>query len=133
LTVVQVGQASFIEQDRTTQGNWIGAYGIQGYNIIGAADSYPAYATVTPAGQSSLTWAASTTDPRALQTLDGAGRVAAGWDSSTHFTVDVSLTDGQEHDLALYALDWDNQGRSELIQISDAATGAIRDTQTISS
>ena len=31
-----------------TQGNWIGAYGSQGYNVIGNATSYPAYATVTP-------------------------------------------------------------------------------------
>ena len=30
-------------------------------------------------------------------------------------------------------LDWDNQGRSEQIQISDAATGTVLDTETISS
>ena len=32
--------ASFIKSDSTTQGNWIGTYGTQGYNIIGDATSY---------------------------------------------------------------------------------------------
>src|SRR5207245_1162511 len=53
--------ASLIKQDATTQGNWIGAYGSQGYNVVGNASSYPAYATVTPAGQSKWTWSNTTT------------------------------------------------------------------------
>ena len=76
---------------------------------------------------------ATTTDPRALQTPDGTNRIAATWYSSTSFTIAVNLTDGQAHNIALYALDWDNQGRSEQIQITSAATGAILDTETISS
>ena len=47
--------------------------------------------------------------------------------------MDVNLTDGQAHDVALYAVDWDNQGRSEQIQIASAATGAVLDTETLSS
>ena len=37
-------------------------------------------------------------------------RIAACWYSTTSFTVDVNLTDGQTHDLELYFLDWDNNG-----------------------
>jgi hypothetical protein len=125
--------ASFLKQDTATQGNWIGAYGAQGYNVIGNSSSYPSYALVKPSGQTSFTWAASTTDPRALQTASGSSRIAACWFSSTSFTVDVNLTDGQPHDLALYALDWDgNNGRSEKMAISDANTGAVLDTETVS-
>ena len=40
----------------------------------------------------------------------GTGRIAASWYSATSFTVDVDLTDGQAHDLALYCVDWDNTG-----------------------
>ena len=115
-----------------TEGNWIGTYGAQGYDVIGSAASLPSYATVTPSGPSSYTWAASTTDPRALQDAGGTGRIAACWYSATSFTVDVDLTDGQMHDLELYFLDWDN--RSERAgQISNAATGAVLDTETVSS
>ena len=45
----------------------------------------------------------------------------------------MNLTDGQTHDLELYFLDWDQQGRTEQVQISDASTGAVLSTQSISS
>ena len=86
-----------------------------------------------PARANDYVWAASTTDPRALQTSGGSSRIAATWWTTTSFTVDVNLTDGQAHDLELYFLDWDQQGRTEQVQISDASTGAVLSTQTISS
>ena len=49
--VASSGTATFVKKDTTTQGNWKGVYGAQGYNIIGNAASLPTYATVTPAGQ----------------------------------------------------------------------------------
>ncbi len=85
VTVVSSGGASaaFLKQDTTTEGTWIGTYGSQGYNVIGSSASYPSYATVTATGQSNCTWTPSTTDPRALQTPGGSGRIAACWYSST--------------------------------------------------
>ena len=55
-TVASSGSASatLIKRDSTTQGTWIGAYGSQGYNIIGSTASYPSYATVSVAGQSGV-------------------------------------------------------------------------------
>ena len=124
--------ATFLNEDTTTQGNWIGAYGTQGYDVIANATSLPGYATITPSGASTYVWP-STTVVQALQDASGTGRTAACWYSSTSFTVAVNLTDGQSHDLALYALDFDNKGRSEEIQILSASTGAVLDTETISS
>ena len=124
--------ASFVKQDTTTQGNWIGTYGTQGYDVIGNAASLPSYATVTPSGQSNYTWAASTTDPRALEDVGGNGRIAACWFANPSFTVDVDITDGQTHDLELYFLDWDTTARVEQVQISNAATGAVLNTETVS-
>ena len=135
VTVVAQGTASaaLVKTDTTTQGNWIGAYGSQGYNVIANAASTPAYATVTPSGQSSWTWAASTTDPRRLQDVGGSGRIAACWYSNTSFSINVNLTDGQTHDLTFYAVDWDSTSRSEQIQITSAATGTVLSTETVSS
>ena len=48
-------------------------------------------------------------------------------------TVQIGLSDGQAHDIALYAVDWNNQGISEQIQLSNTATGAVLGSQTISS
>ena len=47
--------------------------------------------------------------------------------------MDVDFTDGKTHDLELYFLDWDSTARSELVQISNASTGAVLDTETVSS
>ena len=44
----------------------------------------------------------------------------------------MHLTDGQAHQVVLYALDWDGQGRSETVQAFDDATGALVDTRTVS-
>ena len=44
----------------------------------------------------------------------------------------MDLTDGQAHDVTLYALDWDNRARSEQIQITSALTGTVLDTETVS-
>ncbi len=130
--VVQPIVATLVRRDTTSQGNWIGAYGSQGYNIIGSTASYPSYATVSVAGETATTWAATTNDPRALQTPGGANRIAACWYSGTSFTVSINLTDGQAHDVAVYAVDWPDYGRSEQIQVSSASTGAVLDTETIS-
>ena len=41
--------AAFVCEATTTQGNWIGAYGSQGYDIVSGPTSLPSYAALTPA------------------------------------------------------------------------------------
>ena len=60
--------ATLVQEDSTTEGNWIGNYGSDGYNILGNATNYPAYAKVSFAGGPWVsTSATSTTNPLALQ------------------------------------------------------------------
>jgi hypothetical protein len=122
-----------VSEDTSTQGSWIGTYGATGYSIVSGPTSLPSGDTITPAKQSTYTWTTTTTDPRALQIPGSSNRIAAVWYSSTKFTIDVNLADGQTHNLELYFLDWDNRGRGEKVQISDAGTGTVLDTETISS
>jgi hypothetical protein len=106
--IVPAPSATYLGDDTTTHGSWIGVYGSQGSNVINATNGvdYPSYATVTPAGNRTYTWAASTSAPQALQDAPPAtSRIAACWYSNTSFTVDVDLTDGQSHNLELYLLD----------------------------
>ncbi len=92
------------------------------------------YATVSASGQANLTWAASTSDVRALEKAEAGltDRIAAAWDGSS-FTIDVNLTDGQTHELSLYAVDWDSTARSERIDVIDPSTGTVLDSRTLSS
>ena len=139
-TTTPTATANYIKTDATTQGDWYGTYGTQGYNVIGytaSNPSYPSYAVVTPSGNSIWNWASSTTDPRALQNPSAptGSRLADTWYASngTSFTVDVDLTDGRSHDLELYLMDWPNVGRSETVTLSDANTLTVLSTQTVSS
>jgi IPT/TIG domain/Glucodextranase, domain B len=124
--------ATFINSDTSTQGSWRGVYGGDGYSIANDSQSLPSYVSLGSQNQSNYTWTASTTDVRALQNGANTGRLAACWYSLTSLSFDVNFTDSNTHQFAIYALDWDNQGRSETIQITSAATGALLDTRTIS-
>jgi len=124
--------AVFAGLDTTAQGDWISGYGGAGYAIVSDVTSLPAYATVTPAGHQSWTWASSTSDVRALRRAVAPGRVAATWFSDTGFDITVGLTDGQPHLVAFYCFDFESAGRSQRMDVFDAATNALLDTRTIS-
>ncbi|HYW41362.1 MAG TPA: S8 family serine peptidase [Bryobacteraceae bacterium] len=126
------GAASYVKTDTTTAGNWKGAYGADGYNVINDTVNYPSYVTVTPAGNAPYTWASSTSAPQALQKASSTtDRIAACWFSGSFFTIDLSFNDANTHQLALYLMDWDG-GRSERVDILNAA-GGVLDTRTVSS
>ncbi len=125
--------ATFVKADTTTQGSWMGTYGAQGYDIVSGPISFPAGDTITPSNQLTYTWTTSTSDVRGLQVPGSSNRVAAVWYSSSSFTVDVNLGDGQVHDLELYFADWDTTSRSEKVQLSDAVAGTVLDTESIAS
>ena len=129
--------ATFVSEDTNTQGNWQGVYGSDGYNILGNQSSYPVYAAVTTSNVATWVWNSSTSDDRALQDANTTGatdRTAACWYSNGgSFTVDVNLPDGNTHVVSIYADDWDNQGRTERVDVIDPSTGTVLDSRTISS
>ena len=139
-TPVATAQAAFVKQDTSTQGTWKGVYGADGFDINQDPStnnpSLPSYAAVDLAQSASSTvWNASTGDIRGLQktAVGSTDRLAASWYSNTSLSLGVNITDGQSHQVALYAVDWDNGGRSEMIQVIDTATGKVLDSRTISS
>ena len=103
--------------DTTTQGSWRSIYGAVGYNFLGATPALPSYAQ-TNVSAATYTWVASTSDPRVLQQPSGASRVAVTRFASGTYSFDANFTDGNTHQLALYAIDYDNSGRSPRIDKS---------------
>ena len=81
-------------------------YGGDGYNNVNDWMNCR-YAQVVATGYTNPTWMASTTDIRAVQKVSTSDRIAARLESSSSFTIDVNITDGQTHRLALYSVDWD--------------------------
>ncbi|MCP4453736.1 MAG: hypothetical protein GY809_19930 [Planctomycetes bacterium] len=128
-TLAPAASVEFIMLDTETQGNWKGVYGEDGFNIIMDTEAYPGYAEVTASGKSDHTWAPSTTDIRALEKATGDDRLAACWFNSTPWTIDINFTDGRKHQVAAYFLDWDANNRGTAVEILDAESGEILDSQ----
>ena len=132
-TPVPEASVTFVQSDTTTKGTWKNTYGGDGYNTINDQVKYPSYAQVNVVGNSSPTWAASTTDVRALQKASGADRIAARWESNSFLTIDINLTDGLTHRVALYAVDWDGNNRSQRVDVVDWATNVLLNSRNVSS
>ncbi len=122
---------AFLGVDPNTVGDWRGVIGSDGYNVITSGSSYPGYATVNAVGTTDYQWNDHTTDSRALDNPSGGGRVIGCWFAANSFTVDINLLDGMTHKLSLYFDDWDQQNRTEKVEILDALSGAVLDTRTI--
>jgi hypothetical protein len=131
--------ATFLSADTTTQGNWVGVYGNGGFDIAqdtsAANPSIPSYAQVGITGAYNFTWSSTTTDVRTLRNAARTGRIEACWFSTSSFSINLNLTDGQTHRVALYAADYDGfgGGRNERIDVINNSTGTVLDSRTLSS
>jgi glycosyl hydrolase family 44 len=124
--------AAYVGADTTTQGNWTDTYGLDGQLIPNDLSNAPSYATVSFTGSSPYTWAASSTDPRAVQTAAFSSSRIASTYFSKGFTINLNLTDGNTHQISLYLCDWDHGSRVETISIVDAVSKVVLSTQTFS-
>ena len=123
--------------DTTTQWNCNCVFGAD--VAIFARDSArnAPYATVTVTGQSEWTYSSTNSDKRALWKNDGTSRIAGVWYSwyptANPFDIHVTINDGNTHRLAVYALDWYNQGRAIQVDVVNSTTGQVLDTQKLQS
>ena len=128
--------ASYLLTDSTTKGYWLHAYGTTGSIIPLDASHLPAYASVNfRSSAKTWNWApGGTKDPRALLLYGSrTKRIASTFYNSPGFSVDINLTDGYPHRLAMYFADFDKLGRAETIAIRDAASGTLLDTRSLAS
>ncbi len=101
------------------QGSWVGVKGAAGYDLAGWNGSsdvgYMPSATTTLVKGGRYRWASQTTDPRALQGLNGATRNAATYYDPDQIQVQVHFSSAYAGSLRLYAVDWDSTARRETI------------------
>ena len=76
---------------------------------------------------------ASTTDVRGLQKTSAADRIAARWETSSFFSIDVNLTDGLTHRVANNGVDWDGSNRQQRVDVVDWATNVLLESRNMTS
>jgi len=123
--------AEFVTTDASTQGDWIGTHGTDGYAIVGDGTSLPAYASLAAFGHALYEWNPAPTDVRALQRPGGTGRIAATWYGAA-WDLDLDLPSDATHQVAFYMVDWDASMREQRVEVVDAQSGAVLDSRTVS-
>jgi hypothetical protein len=121
----------FFRTDALTLGSWKANYGVDGVILPNDATNLPPYATLSFAGADTATWLASSSNPNSLRRSGSAGQYLAGWYSPTNFSLELELSDNQNHEVSFYFWDWDRAGRSQLVEVVDAASNTLLDRRTI--
>jgi hypothetical protein len=124
--------ATLVKTDTVTQGSWKGVYGANGVAIANDATRFPEYVEITVPSQNVSTWDGSTSAARALQKVAGPDRIASCWWGWSSVVVDLNLTDGEPHEVAVYFLDGDSAARSQIVDVLDPVTGNVLDSRAIS-
>lgn len=130
--------ASLVNVDTTTQGNWTGVYGADGYSVVGGSTTLPSYGTFSVSGNQFYEWQgpatynnAAPTDPRDPYVRSGDTDRVAACDVADDFSYHVTITDGNVHQVALYLLDWESFNRAQTVTVSDPTTGAVLATTDV--
>ena len=124
-------KATFAGEDTTTGGTWPGHFGSIGYALAGNQAQVPADMSITWNKGSLRTWAATTTDPRALCINPDPARerqATAYFGKDANLTVDLGET---PHLLSVYCVDWKRRGLKQDVILSDARTGRELARRTI--
>lgn len=116
------GKVMFTGKDEQTQGMWKEKYGSEGYVIPGAGEKMPEGVAISFVNGALHTWQNETQDIQAVTLPDRDMRIAAARSHPLHELIDFDFTDGEEHDVAIYFLDWDRKGRWTVVDIIDPDT-----------
>ena len=117
--------------DSETKGRWKPHYGADGYVFPNGATNLPPYALIGNGDASLTTYLPTSQDDRSLGQPDSPARYLAGWSSTTNFTMDLNLTDNNNHQVAFYFWDWNHSNRTQLVEILDATTTNLLDRRVI--
>jgi Spherulation-specific family 4 len=116
------GPAPAPKMESAPQGTWVGAVGSAGYDLAGwngASDlaSLPG-ASLTVEQASRYTWAPTTAEARALQSVDKSTRMAATYYDANQIRLSLKFSSAYSGNLHLYAVDWDTSARREAISVN---------------
>jgi hypothetical protein len=110
---------------QSPQGNWVGSYGVDGYDLAGwngGSDlaSMPKASVVVDQG-TRFQWTSSTTAIQALESPDTSTRSAACYYDANQLRLHLTFPAAYSGTLHIYALDWDTTNRRETITVNDGS------------
>ena len=126
-------QATFLKVNSMTQGNWIGQYGANGHVLFGLLTNWPPAANISLADSQVFVRNNFSSFPGALQRPEEPPwGIEAEWVDPLRLSINLGFADGREHLCAFYVSDWGGSYRESSVEIREAQTGALLDTQVLS-
>ena len=130
--------AHFVQRDNWRNGTWIGQYGSQGYAVFLSYqnDVMPSGVSYTRAGGTDDWWVTPGiyTDPRLPQVPNNptqtVGSVYYAY-QTTKTSTTFLFDDGLAHALSIFCLNYDTPTRRQRIEVYNADTNALLDTQEV--
>jgi hypothetical protein len=124
-SVVSATTSAGLAYSQSPQGNWVGAYGNDGYALLnwnGGSDltSLPQSSLVVDQGSRYL-WSNATTAVQALQSPDTTTRHAACFYDDNQIRLHLTFSTAYSGSIHIYALDWDTVSRRETITVNDGS------------
>ncbi|HVK24026.1 MAG TPA: ThuA domain-containing protein [Actinokineospora sp.] len=120
----------FLTSHPAAGGTWTGSYGQSGHAIPSVGTSLPSGVSVTTSAQAH-TWAASTTDARALE-KPGGGRSATTW-FGPQVSAAISIPAGSRYAVSAYFVDWDSTARRQRVELVGAGGTVVASTDLATS
>jgi len=123
--VVSATTSAGLSYSQSPQGNWVGAYGVDGYALL----NWNGGSDLISLPQSSLTfdqgfrylWSNGTTAAQALQSPDTTTRHAACFCDNNQIRLHLTFATAYSGSIHVYAVDWDPAGRRETITVNDGS------------
>ena len=124
-TAVSATTQAGLAYTQAPQGSWVGVYGADGYALLawnGSGDlvSLPQASLAFDQG-GRFQWSGGTSDVRALQSPDATTRRAATWHDDNQVRLRLVFSAAYTGTLHLYAVDWDNLARREIVAVDDGS------------
>lgn len=121
----QSGEVTFTGMDEQTKGNWPDTYGSEGYYIPGSGEKIPDQLKIKFINSETHIWENETQDIQAIDNPLGKANIAATRSHPLHEIIEFNFEDGNEHEVALYFLDWDRKSRWSVVDIIDLNTRKV--------
>ena len=123
-----------LSYSQSPQGNWVGSYGADGYDLFswnGSSDlaSMPKANLVVDQG-SRYQWSSSSAAAQALQSPDASTRRAACFYDVSQLRMHLTFPAAYSGTLHLYAVDWDTTSRRETVSVDDGSGPQIANLNT---
>ena len=123
-SVVSARTAVDIPYTQPPQGSWVGAYGVDGYALLGwnGGDlvSMPRSTFVVDQAQRFI-WANPSGDARALQSPDATSREATCAYDANQVRLHLTFANAYTGAIHVYAVDFDSLGRRETVTVNDGS------------